>query len=372
MKRTFGTVRQLPSGRFQARYWYDGTQASLEGTFETRKLAEKALADKQSDLGKGIRPAPGASKVTVRAYAAQWLEERSLEDRTREEYQGLLDRHILTTFGDDQLGAVMPSKVRSWNARLVKRHPTTAAKAYRLLRTIFATAVTDDVIGRNPCRVERAGVERAPERPVATLAELDVIVEAMPERFRALVLVAVWCQLRRGELLGLHRRDIDVARGTVSVVRSRQRLKGQGVSFKDPKSRAGRRTITIPAHVLPAIAEHLERFVEAATDAIVFTGEQGRPLSPPQFHKYWNRARLAAGRPELHLHDLRHTGNTWAASTGVPSTKQLMYRMGHDSPRAALMYQHATEDQDRVVADALAAFVAPAPVVPITKARRAL
>ncbi|MGH3119299.1 MAG: tyrosine-type recombinase/integrase, partial [Gaiellales bacterium] len=78
--------------------------------------------------------------------------------------------------------------------------------------------------------------------------------------------------------------------------------------------------------------------------------------------KHWSRARLAAGRPDLHLHDLRHTGNTWAAATGA-STRELMARMGHANQDAALRYQHATEDRDRVIAEALARMARPAPAV---------
>lgn len=102
----------------------------------------------------------------------------------------------------------------------------------------------------------------------------------------------------------------------------------------------------------------------AARDALVFTGEQGGPLRPHVLQKHWARARLKAGRPELHLHDLRHTGNTWAAATGA-STRELMTRMGHRTSDAALRYQHATEDRDRVIAEALANMARPAPVVAI-------
>jgi integrase len=363
-KRSFGTTRRLPSGRYQARVWMDGDQVPLGETFDTKKAAEAALARKQTELGRGLRIHPKAADQPLADYAETWLAERDLAERTRELYRGLLDRHILPVFGTDGIGKIPPSKVRAWNARSARQHPSTAAKAYRLLSTILNTAVTDDLIDRSPCRVERAGVEHAAERPTVTLAELDVIVEEMPERFKVLVLLAVWCQLRRGELLGLRRRDVDLLHGTISVVQTIQRVGGR-VVVKEPKSRAGRRRLTIPPHIVDAVAGHLGVFVADDPDALVFTGVGGAPLAPQPFQKYWNRARAAAGRPDVHLHDLRHTGNTWAAATGA-STKELMARMGHDSPRAALIYQHATEDRDRVIADALAAFAAPAPVVPIS------
>jgi integrase len=107
------------------------------------------------------------------------------------------------------MGQLAPGMVRSWHARVARSHPSTAAKAYRLLRTICNTAVLDEVIARSPCRVEGAGTEHAEERPIATLEEIEVIVKAMPARFKALALLATWCQLRKGELCALRRRDID-------------------------------------------------------------------------------------------------------------------------------------------------------------------
>lgn len=75
------------------------------------------------------------------------------------------------------------------------------------------------------------------------------------------------------------------------------------------------------------------------------------------FHKsVWTKARAAAGMPELHFHDLRHTGGTLSAASGA-TLKELMARLGHSSVRAAMIYQHATRDRDQAIAKALGAFV---------------
>lgn len=92
--------------------------------------------------------------------------------------------------------------------------------------------------------------------------------------------------------------------------------------------------------------------------------------APYVVQKHRASARLVIGRPELHLHDLRHTGNTWAAATGA-STRELMVRMGHATPDAALRYQHATQERDRAIAAALAELARPAPVVEISRAKKA-
>jgi integrase len=188
----------------------------------------------------------------------------------------------------------------------------------------------------------------------------------MPERFRVVILLATWCQLRKAELLGLRRKDVDLMRKTVRVEQTCQELASGHLVFKEPKSAAGRRTIVIPPHVVPALEHHLAVFVGEDPNALIVTGEKGGLLRPRVLQRHWNRARLAAGRPDLHLHDLRHTGNTWAAATGA-STKELMSRMGHSSARAALIYQHATEDRDRVIADALAEMRPLAEVKPLRR-----
>lgn len=367
-RRDYGSVRKLPSGRWQARYRNRGGRlVSAPETFTTKGDATAWLAQTQTDQARGQFIDPRAGRITVGAFADQFLAERVLAERTAETYRGLLHSHIRPTLGDIEMGQLAPGTVRAWHSRLARSHPSTAAKAYRLLRTICNTAVLDEVIARSPCRVEGAGTEHAEERPIATLEEIDVIVEAMPDRFRALVLLATWCQLRKGELCALRRRDIDPMRSSLTVAQNLQQLRDGRLIIKEPKSAAGRRTVVIPSQVLPVLVEHLATFTAADGDALVFTGEQGGPVRPHVLQKHWARARLAAGRPDLHMHDLRHTGNTWAAATGA-STRELMARMGHSTPDAALRYQHATEDRDRVIAEALAGLTKPAPVIAIERA----
>ena len=215
-----------------------------------------------------------------------------------------------------------------------------------------------------------AAVENAPERPTASVAEVAALAKAMPEHLRIVVLLAAWCQLRRGELLGLRRRDVDMLHGSLSVSVTRTKLMSGEMIDKAPKSDAGRRTVAVPSHVLPALTDHLERFVGAELGALVLTGEKGGPLRPQVLATAWNAARAKVGRTDLRLHDLRHSGLTWSAATGA-TVAELMRRAGHASPAAALRYQHATEDRDRVLADALSALTKPVQVVPIRRAKGA-
>ena len=108
-----------------------------------------------------------------------------------------------------------------------------------------------------------------------------------------------------------------------------------------PKSRAGRRIVDIPAAIIPVLREHLAAFVADEPGALVFPGQMGGPLRRGNFNKMsgWPHAAQAIGMEGLHFHDLRHAGNHFAAASGA-GLKDLMARMGHDSERAALIYQH--------------------------------
>jgi integrase len=324
-------------------------------TFKRKRDAEAYATSVEADRLRGVVIDPRRARVTLATYGRENLRDRrpGLALRTADQYSWLLEQHILPELGKRALGDIDPAMVRSWNARLAERHPTTAAKAYRLLSSIMRAAVADEVVTRNPCQVKGAAVERSAERPVASIAEVTALAEAMPDHLQVAVLLGAWCQLRRGELLGLRRRDIDLNRGTLTVELTRGPRMGGEEIIKAPKTDAGRRTVAIPGNVLPLVERHLEVYVGHEPDAPFLVGEMGHALLVKALNKAWSEARSIVGRTDLRLHDLRHSGLTWAAATGA-SVAELMRRAGHKSPVAALHYQHATDDRDRVLAEALA------------------
>ncbi len=355
-KRHFGTIRLRSSGRWQALYTHEGKIHSA-GTFRTKADALVRLSTIEADLHRGAWIDPKAGRTTLEAYAERWLGQRhDLAFRTRELYGYLLDQHILPTLGRRALVNLAPSTIRSWHASLTQVHPSTAAKAYRLLSAILRTAVVDELLVSSPCRVDGAGVERPAERPVATVPEVGALEAAMPEHLRLVVTLATWCQLRRAELLGLRRRDVDLDHATIHVEQSRTvTMRGKSL-VKTPKTQAGRRTIAVPEALIAKMSDHLDRFTGPGPDDLVFVGVTGVPLTANVLQVAWQHARASVGRTDLRLHDLRHTGLTMAAATGA-TTVELMHRAGHSSSVAAMRYQHATKDRDRIIADALGVFV---------------
>ena len=355
-RRRWGAVRQLPSGRYQARYpGPDGRLRNGDRTFDSVTDAERWLTLKEADIVRHGWVDPDAGKVLFQPYAETWLSDRVIKPRTEELYDGLLRNHLFPSFGAKSLNEIREADVRQWRkARLdAGTGAVTVAKAYRLLRAIFNTAVNEDeILRKNPCRIKGAGKEESAERPVVSLPTVLKIADAVPARFRALVLLATFANLRWGELAGLRRKDLDLDSATVRVTASLAELNTGGLVDDTPKSAAGRRTVAFPPELVPDVRAHLEAFAEAGDDGFVFVGPKGGRLRRGNFRKIWHRVRSEVGMPELHFHDLRHTGNTLAATTGA-SLRELMARMGHSSTRAALIYLHATSDRDRAIAQAL-------------------
>jgi integrase len=309
----------------------------------------------ETDLVRGTWFDPDAGDIRLDTYAPRWLAERpvELQPRTAEIYDDLLRRHIYPTFGATALNRITSAAVRSWHASLRESGlgSVTTAKAYRLLKAILATAVEDELLPRNPCRLKTAGIERSAERKPPSLAELELIVDAIEPRYRLLVLLGAWSGLRWGELCGLSRQRVDALHGVLHVVEAL-------VELAD-----GRRWIG-PPHLWPAIEEHLETFVGPEPTALLFTKTNGTTLDRRNFHTMWRRATRKASVGAYHFHDLRHLAATMAAVSGA-TTRELMRRMGHASSRAALIYQHATEDRDRAVAEAMSRLVEPQPITPL-------
>ena len=355
-RRRFGRVRKLPSGRWQARYSTpDGDDHAAPSTFATKTAADRWLAAAETDILRGQWVDPRTRQLVLCDYAASWLPARAgLKVRTVELYRWLLGKYVLPQLGHLPLDQITPTVVRAWHATLSQEFaPSPTRQAYALLRAMLNTAVADELLIRNPCTVRGAGVARSAERSVASVGQVHALAEAVPPRYRMLILLAAWSGARWGELVAITRDRLDLDRGTLTIDRQYVELADNSLVLDTPKSAAGVRTVHIPPHLLDELRAHLSDYPDPAS-SLVFTNSLGRPLTRGGFRSTWVKARESAGLPSFRFHDLRHTGNTLAASTGA-STRELMARMGHASMRAALIYQHATAERDQAIAFALSA-----------------
>lgn len=416
--RRFGNVRKLPSGRYQASYLGpDGQRRNAPETFERKGDAEKALVIIEGQLTAGNWADPERGKIKLGDYASVWIAERpGLRPRTVDLYRWLIKKHIAPYLGGVPVGKMSARLVREWRARLLANGVSVSvtAKAYRLLRAIMTTAVDEDnMLTRNPCRIRGGGDEDAEERPVLTVRQVFDLAERIgqrpvgnirkvgdgyrlrfrrhgemrtsPERygtrqeaqralwkmaedgradcthdrrFRALVLLAAFASLRWGEATALRRSDIDLYARTVRIRATLVERSTGEMLLGPPKSKAGRRIVGIPAAIIPDLREHMAIYVKDEPGALVFPNMSGGPLRRSLFGKMsaWPQVAEAMGMPGLHFHDLRHTGNQFAANSGA-GLRDLMARMGHDSERAAMIYQHEARGADQTITNAIDAQV---------------
>lgn len=363
VRRSFGNVRRLPSGRYQARYQVDpgGASVTAPTTFGTRGEADAWLARERTKVEAEASDSPRAPKAaapTLTAYAADWLEHRKLRASTLRSYRSLIEVHLepapLAAMPVDK---IKPADVRAWHRALAPGRPTARAHAYALLRTILSTAVRDELIDSNPCRIEGAGsTEPVTEVAVLTPAEVDALAAAIGEPWATAVYLGAYCQMRVGEVLALRRADVDLEARQVLVTRTLSWRDG-APHFGPPKTRAGLRAVSIPSPALRALTGHLEA-IPKAPGALLFPGRT--PTAPPTVQSFSDRVKRAAHRAGLpasfRFHHLRHTGLTLLAEAGA-TVAELQARAGHSTPVMALKYQHARAERDRDLADRLSALV---------------
>lgn len=273
-RRRFGSIRKRESGRYQVRYpGPDGRQRTARDTFARKSDADRYLAMVEAQMTRGEWIDPERARVTLADYAERWVAQRpGLRPRTVALYRWLLGKHITPYLGRVELSRLDTPMIREWRAKLLGNavSETMAAKTYRLLRAVLMTAVKEDeLLRKNPCRIPGADQEKPAERPVLTLPQVLKLAELVDERYRALILVTTFACRRWGEVSALQRQDVDADAGVIRVRQTFTEVRGVGMVLGPPKSRAGRRAVSVPSAILPALREHLAAFVDDNPKALV-------------------------------------------------------------------------------------------------------
>jgi integrase len=261
--------------------------------------------------------------------------------------------HQFPKLQDQSLNTITRADVESVVHAAAKRSAWRAHDALKVLRRLLSAAVEAEVIARNPAtRVATPKIEQ--ERPwVLTMDEVDALVEAVPDRYRALVLLAAYGALRWSELVALRVNRLSPSRDRVRVeekiVESGRLIRGE------PKTKRSRRWVTVPDFVASALAEHVRKY-PPGSDGLVFTAPQGGPIRRPAFHRLvWSNATRGVGLEGFPFRNLRHTGATLALQEGT-NPILVAIRLGH-APTAMIErhYGELGEGFDREIADRLSA-----------------
>lgn len=358
------------NGAYRVRVSYEGRQFTV-GYFDTLGDAQAALAIARGQIARQIFVPPAerrrrrkaaeaaeeARQLTVRQWSATWLDQLARLGRspgTTRSYSSTLNAHVLEAIGDKRLTDVTADDI---TAIARKATPSVARNIVRTLSAMFNAAIQADAGALTVSPVPAVELPRTrrvhgDESGFATLEEIKLIADAMPQQLRAAVWLAALCGLRQGEVLGLQRRDLDLTEEDAWVHIRRQWLsKAQPPTYAPPKS-GSEGVVAIPEQLAVMLRDHLKRSVAAEPDSPVFVGRTpGRPISQGAFDRAWREAREPV-RPGLHFHALRHVALTLFAQQGATG-RETQARGRHTSAEVALRYQESTRARDRALTDQL-------------------
>ena len=351
-KSAFGTVRRLPSGKYQARVRARGRQLTL-GSFETRRDAQMAIVLAGSESRTNARFDPSKGRQRIDAFAESWWASRSgHRPSTRARDRLILDHDLLPYFGRMTVADVSPTDVQNWVGVLASRPlaPSTVRRVFTILDQLFDSAVDLGLVAANP--TERARLPRVTREEMRFLnpAELERLANTIDARYRAMILAMAWATLRIGEATGLRRSDVDVVTGTIRIANNVVEVAGK-LHEGPPKTSAGRRTMSLPPSLVDELAIHIDRF---AGPNYVFADAGGEVLHAEEWRTlYWRPAVARAGLVPLRPHDLKHTGVAFLAAASVDPS-EIARRAGHASVAFTYdRYGHLLPEVDKQAAQKL-------------------
>jgi integrase len=287
----------------------------------------------------------------------KWTEEfmrlcRRLAPSTQDTYRRDLDRYVLPRFKQCRIGFLPADEIENWLNDEIDAGiaPSSVHRHYRTPRRVLQVAVEKQKILQNPC--SRVAPPKVPHREMVFLDWPQVVdlAEALTERFRALIYLAVDSGMRWSELIGLRRSRVDVERRKVQVTEQIVRRQSGEWIRKEPKTPSSVRSISISSFTAELLTAHMKDFAGAGTDGLVFPNRAGNPISSASF---WNNHFAPALREagiRCRFHDLRHTSVALAIAEGS-HPKAIQTRMGHSSINVTLdRYGHLFPGLDEAIA----------------------
>jgi integrase len=347
------------------------------GGFAKKRDAQRALADVITRQSKGLLAQD--SRQSVGDHMDEWLTaiRSTVRPKTWHSYGQLVRLHILPTLGSIPLRELRPMDLNLLYDRLL-RHGGQKGKGLstgtvRYVHAVIHRALRDAVrwekIMRNVADLADPPRLTTPEMKTWTGEQVRTFLDSVSDdRLQAAWLLMCTTGVRKGELLGLRWKDVDLE-GARLAVRQTLTSIGYGTEFAEPKTRRSRRQIALDRRTVAALREHRTRqnaerraWGPAWTDTgLVFTREDGLPIHPDQFQQVFERLVRKAGVPRINLHGLRHTHATLALKAGV-HPKIVSERLGHSSVAFTMdVYAHVVEGMQEQAADAIVALIFPRP-----------
>lgn len=341
--------------------------------FDRKIDAQRWIDEATTALVTGQYVDPRAGRITFRECAEQWRATAPHGPSTAYLVVRALEKHIYPAIGDLPISAIRTTRVQalatSWGARLA---PSTVRVLYGYVVAVFGSAVRDKMIATSPCDGVRLPAARRKQVEIPPMSILDDLREALPARLRAVVDLVAGSGLRQAEVFGLEVDGLDFLRSqAVDVHQQLVTLAGIAPYLWQPKSDESARVVPLAQVTLGVFAAHLAAFpvppvmisdrIEGHKPVqrearLVFTHEDGRPMSRADWSHIWQPAARAAGLPpRTGLHALRHLYASLLIRHGE-SVKTVQKRLGHSSAAITLdTYSHLWPDADDRTRDAVQA-----------------
>jgi len=303
------------------------------------------------------------------------VQRKGLSPKTRVGYENLLNRFILPNLGTKRLRDIKPGTLNAFYARLETEKPRGhsnngrlsgiyISKVHRLLRNMLEKAVKWQYIPYNPAiAVDPPAVDTEEFTPYTQEQCFDLInaLDSEPLHWKAFALLALYSQMRRGELIALNWSDINLKTGIIDIKHNAVYVPGQNIILKSPKTKAGRRRIQLSSDVLPVLRELKKEQVQAhwnlqeawIESGAVFTQWNGARMHVDTPSKWFRKFLKRNSLPHIRLHDLRHTGASMLIASGQ-DVEAVRKRLGHARASTTLdIYAHAFEASEQQAADVL-------------------
>lgn len=324
-------------------------QVSRQG-FRTKREAQAVLNDLLLERELVRRPEVSVFGPTVGEYLEEWLAHArvSVRESTWAAYRNAVG-HLVDGLGGGSLRLLSALEVERFEQQLLisGRSPKTVANVHAVLHRALADAVRDGLVDRNVASLVSPPRGERPEMSTWTVGELKQFLRSVEgHRLYAAFVVLATTGMRRGEVLGLQRVDVDIARAEVSVRRTVGVVDGR-IDIGPPKSASSRRLVALDTTTTEVLTDHLEH---RAGPVWVFPGEGDGPLNPASLSNTFDRLVARVGVPRIRLHDLRHTYATIALRAGVHPAI-VSERLGHSSIAVTIdLYSHAVPGLQREAA----------------------
>ncbi len=362
---SWGTIRRLPSKKYQASYLGpDKKRHNAPTTFTTKTQARLWLDEQRLSIEKGTwaqKQVPQSPPEIFKSYAERHIKLQTnaqgqlLRKNTQDTYMRLLGLH-LTEFHDQPLNKISKRQIDEWWQKKVRTgKATTASKAYKLLHSVLKRAVADGLIPENPCKIRGAhSLTTGKGKEIPTPHEVAQLIKTIDEKYKLLVILMSYGGLRFSEATALTKKDLKVihkaGKKHIEVQVTKAVTESNGIfTVSDPKSKASKRTIALPAKLNLLVAELVMAVKATSPNQLLIPAPKGGYLRNSVFRKALAAACKKAGifRIRISAHCFRHFAATTFLEAGA-SIADLQKWLGDNTQSAALGYVHATKDKTQL------------------------